>query len=125
MQMIVLGIKKEHYLRLTNLSCNELLRMEELSVGSSPHFVNNSWLQVKEHSPRNMFPGSSLAEERIEGVITTSYSLVRRHLAIRLDTMLQTIKFPTSISDLHTGLTEMNRDTLTLKVKNFEYGHAC
>ena len=89
--------------------------MEELSVGSSPHFVNNSWLQVKEHSSRNVFPGSSLTEERVEGVITTSDGLVRRHLTIRLDTVLQAVEFPAGITDLDTGLTKMNRDTLTLK----------
>ena len=94
--------------------------MEELSIGSSPHFINNSWLQVKEHSPRNVFPGPSLTEERVEGVITASDSLVRWHLAIRLDTVLQTVEFPTSITNLDTGLTEMDRNTLTLKDFGFE-----
>jgi hypothetical protein len=89
--------------------------MEELSVGSGPHFIDHSRLQVKEHSSRNMFPGSSLAEERVERVITTSDGLVRGHLTIRLDTVLQTVQFPASITDLNSGLTEMNRNTLTLK----------
>ena len=100
---------------ITNLSGDELFRVEELSVGSSPHFINNSRLQVQEHSSRNVFSGSSLAEESVEGVITTSDGLVRRHLTIRLDTMLETVEFPTSITDLDTGLTKMDRDTLTLK----------
>ena len=100
---------------VANLSSDELLWMEKLSVGSSPHFVNNSWLQVKKHSPRNVFPGSSLAEEGVKRIITTSYGLVRRHLTIRLDTVLQAVEFPASISNLDTGLTNMNRDTLALK----------
>ena len=95
--------------------------MEELSVGSGPHFINHSRLQVEEHSSRNMFPGSSLAEERVERVITTSDGFVRGHLTIRLDTVLQTVQFPASITDLNSGLTEMNRNTLTLKVKNFTF----
>ena len=103
---------------MTNLSGDELFRVEELSVGSSPHFINNSWLQVQEHCSRNVFSSPGLAEEGVEGVITTSDSLVRGHLTIRLDTVLQTVQFPTSISDLYTGLTEMDRDTLTLKLEN-------
>ena len=99
----------------TNLSSDELFRVKELSVGSSPHFINNSRLQVQEHSSRNVFSGSGLAEEGVEGVITASDSLVRGHLTIRLDTVLQTVQFPTSITDLDTGLTKMDRDTLTLK----------
>jgi len=95
------------------LSSDELFRMEELSVGSSPYFINNSWLQVQEHSSRNVFSSSSLAEEGVEGVITTSDSLVRGHLTIRLDTVFQAVEFPTSITDLNSGLTEMDRDTLT------------
>ena len=102
---------------MTNLSGDELFRMEELSVGSGPHFIDHSRLQVKEHSSRNVFPGSSLAEERVERVITTSDGLVRWHLTIRLDTVLQTVQFPASITDLNSGLTEMNRNALTLKFK--------
>ena len=107
----------------TNLSSDKLFRVEELSVGSSPHFINNSRLQVQEHSSRNVFSGSSLAEESVEGVITTSDGLVRRHLTIRLDTMLQTVQFPTSITDLDTGLTKMDRDTLALKLEIIDAIH--
>ena len=81
--------------------------MEELSIGSSPHFINNSWLQVEEHSSRNVFPGSSLTEERVEGVITASDSLVRWHLTIRLDTVLQTVELPTGVADLDSGLSDV------------------
>ena len=43
------------------LASDELLRMEELSVGSSPHFVYNSWLQIKEDYTGNVLTGSGLA----------------------------------------------------------------
>ena len=113
---MILKIELNEYkvLDFTNLSSDELFRVEELSVGSSPHFINNSRLQVQEHSSRNVFSGSGLAEEGVEGVITASDSLVRGHLTIRLDTVLQTVQFPTSITDLDTGLTKMNGNALTL-----------
>ena len=41
---------------------------------------------------------------RVEGIISAADGLVRRHLTIRLDTMLQAEKLPASIADLHTWL---------------------
>ena len=41
---------------------------------------------------------------RVEGIISAADRLVRRHLTIRLDTMLQAEKLPASIADLHTWL---------------------
>ena len=89
------------------LASDELFRVEELSVGSSPHFVNYSRLQVQEHSSRDVFSSSSLAEEGVEGIITTSNSLVRGHLSIRLDTVLETVEFPTCITDLYSSLSKV------------------
>ena len=60
-----------------------------------------------------MFSAASLREESLEGVI--SKSLVRGHASIRLDSMLETVEFPTGISNLDSSLANVNRDTLTLK----------
>jgi hypothetical protein len=65
-----------------------------------------------------MFSSSCLTEKGVEGVITTSYSLVAWHLTIRLDTMLQTVQLPAGITNLDTGLTNVDRDTLTLELYN-------
>ena len=51
-----------------------------------------------------MFAGTSLAEERVEGVIAASDSLIRGHLAVRLDPMFKTVQFPAGIAHLGTGL---------------------
>ena len=99
------------------LSGYQLLRVEQLSVGSSSHFIYDSWLQVQEHSSRNVFSGSSFTEEGVEGVIAASDGLVRGHLTIRLDTMLETVEFPAGITDLTSGLSKVDRDTLTLKIR--------
>ena len=101
------------------LSGDELFGVEELSVGSTPYFINDCGFQVEEDSTGNVLSRSSLAEESVESIITTSDGFVRRHLTIRLDTVLQTVEFPAGITDLDTGLSEMNRDTLTLRKRLF------
>ena len=42
------------------LSSDELFRVEELSVGSSSYFINNSGFQIEKDGSRNMFSRSSL-----------------------------------------------------------------
>ena len=64
-----------------------------------------------------MLSSSSLAEEGVESIITVSNGLVRGHLTIGLDTVLQAVELPAGITDLGTGLAKMNRDALTLKEK--------
>ncbi len=74
-----------------------------------------SWLEIDEHSPWYMLASSSLGEEGVERVISSSDGLVTWHLTIRLDTMLQTVKLPAGITDLDTCLSYMDGDTLTLQ----------
>ncbi len=50
--------------------------MEELSVGSGSDFVDDSWLQVEEDATGNVLASSSLGEEGVEGIITTTNGLV-------------------------------------------------
>jgi hypothetical protein len=56
--------------------------------------------------------GTSLTEEGVEGIIPSSNGLVTGHLAIRLDAMLEAIKLPAGITDLDTGLANVDRDAL-------------
>ena len=72
-------------------------------------------LQVHEHSPGNVLARPGLAEKGIEGVVPATNGLVRRHLAVWLDTVLQTVELPAGIADLHSGLTNVDRDALTLR----------
>ena len=99
------------------LSRDQLLRVEELSVGSSSDLINNGRFKIQEDGPGDVLSSSSLAEEGVEGVISTSNGLVRGHLTIGLDTVLQAVELPAGITDLGTGLAKMNRDALTLKEK--------
>ena len=77
--------------------------------------TNDSWLEVNEYSPWDVFASTSLAEEGVEGVVTTSDGLVRGHLTIRLDSVLQTVQLPACIADLNSGLSDVDGDTFPLK----------
>jgi hypothetical protein len=55
-----------------------------------------------------VFACTSLTEECVEGVVTTTNGLVTGHLAIRLDTVFQAVQLPAGITDLDTGLANMD-----------------
>ena len=42
------------------LTRDELFRMEELSVGTSTNFIDNSWLQIKKNTSWDVFTSTSL-----------------------------------------------------------------
>ena len=84
--------------------------MEELSVGTGSNLINDGWLKIEEDGSWDMLSSSSLGEEGVEGIITATDSLIGRHLTIGLDTVLEAIKLPASITDLNTGLTKVDRD---------------
>lgn len=90
------------------LSGDELLWVEELSVGSGSHLVNDGWLEIEEDGSWDVLSSSSLTEEGVEGVITTSDGLVRWHLSIWLDSVLEAEKLPASVTDLNSGLSDVN-----------------
>jgi hypothetical protein len=87
------------------LTGDQLLRVEQLTVGTSANLVNDGRLKVQEDGTRDVFAGTSFREKGVEGIVTTTDGLVRRHLTIRLDTVLKAVKFPAGITDLDTGLT--------------------
>ena len=49
-----------------------------------------------------------LAEEGVEAVVSASHSLVRRHAAIRLNAVLQAVELPAGVTDLHSGLADVD-----------------
>ena len=98
------------------LTIDQLLRVEELAVGSAPGLIYDSGLKINEHSSGDMLSSSCLGEEGGEGVITKG--LVRGHVTIRLDAVLQAVELPTGIADLATSLANVDGDALTLNRKN-------
>ena len=57
---------------------------------------------------RGMLPSTSLGEGGVESIIATPDGLVRGHLAIGLDTVLEAEKLPAGITDLVTRLTDVH-----------------
>ena len=81
--------------------------------------TDDSGLQINKDSPGDMLASTSLREEGVEGVVAAPDGLVRGHLAIRLNAMLEAVELPATISDLGPGLADVDGDALTLK-KNDE-----
>jgi hypothetical protein len=55
-----------------------------------------------------MLPGTGLREERVECIVATTDGLVAGHLTIRLNAVFQTEQLPARVTDLDTGLTDVN-----------------
>ena len=70
--------------------------------------TDDRWFQVNEHSAGNVLSRSSLAEKRVKGIVSSADSLVAWHLAIRLNSMLQAVQLPTSVSNLNSGLANVD-----------------
>jgi hypothetical protein len=90
------------------LTGDQLFGVEQLTVGTSADLINDGRFKIEEHTSRDMFAGTSFREKGVEGIITSSDGLVRRHLTIRLDTMFKAVQLPAGITNLNTGLTKMN-----------------
>lgn len=58
-------------------------------------------------------PLTGLREEGVESVVAAANRLVRRHLPVGLDAVLQAVELPAGVADLDTGLTDVDRDDLT------------
>jgi len=97
------------------LASDQLLRVEQLTIGPGTDLVHHSGLQIHEHGAGHMLTSSCLAEEGAEGVVATAHGLVGGHMAIGLDSMLQAVKFPAGITDLDASLSNVNRNTFPLE----------
>jgi hypothetical protein len=92
---------------------DQLLGVEELTVGASADLVNDGGLQIDEDTAGNVLAGTGLGEEGVERVITATDGLVGGHLTVRLDTVLEAEELPTGVTDLDTGLTNVDADGFT------------
>jgi len=90
------------------LSGDELLGVEKLSVGSGSDLIDNGGLKIEEDGSGDVLAGTSLGEEGVEGVVTTTDSLIGGHLTVRLNSVLEAEELPACVTDLDTGLTDVN-----------------
>ena len=89
---------------------DELLWMEELSVGTSSNFIDDSWFEIEEDGSWDVLTSSGFGEESVEGIVTTTNGFVGWHLTIWLDSMLKAEEFPAGITNLDSALYNMNRN---------------
>ena len=84
--------------------------MEELSIGSGSDLIDDSWLEIEEDGSWNVLASTSLREEGVESIITTTDGFVGWHLTIWLNTVLKAEKLPAGVTDLDTSLTDVDRN---------------
>ncbi|CAL5972038.1 Conserved_hypothetical protein [Hexamita inflata] len=92
------------------LTRNELFWVVDLAVGASTNFVDDGWFEIDKDGTWDVFTGTSLGEEGVEGVFRDTDGFVRWHLAVMVDTMFEAEQFPACVTDLDTGLTDVNVD---------------
>jgi hypothetical protein len=95
------------------LAGDELLGVEELSVGAGSDLIDNGGLEIEEDSAGDVLASTSLGEEGVESVVTTTDGLIGWHLTVGLDTVLEAEELPAGVTNLDTGLTDVDRDDLT------------
>jgi len=89
-------------------SGDQLFWMEELSVGTSSDLIDDGWFEIEEDTSWDVLSGTGFTEEGVEGIITTTDGLVRWHLSVWLDSVLEAEEFPTGVTNLDTGLTDVD-----------------
>lgn len=82
--------------------------MDKRSCRNRSELTDHCRLQVYEHSAWNVLPRAGFAEESVERVIPAADSLIRRHLPVRLDAVLQAVQLPACIANLHSGLADVD-----------------
>ena len=92
------------------LTGDELLGMEELSVGTGSDLIDNGGLEIEEDASGDVLTSTSLGEEGVESIITTTDGFIGGHLTIRLDTVLEAEELPAGVTNLDTGLTDVDRN---------------
>jgi len=91
------------------LTRDQLFWVEKTAVGTGTDLIDSGGFQVKEYASWYEFTGSSFGEKSSVTVViaVVGITVIKTGLwllAIRLDTVFQTEKFPASITDLYTGL---------------------
>lgn len=92
------------------LAGDELLGVVHVLVGTSADLVNDGGLEIDENGTRNTLAGASLLEH---GSKALSVLAGVHELTVLVDTVLQAVQFPAGITDLNTGLTDVERDNFT------------
>ena len=96
------------------LTRDQLFWVEKTAVGTGADLVDGGGFQIKEHASWYEFTGSGLGEKGSVTVVITVVGITvikagLRFLAIRLDTVFQAEKLPARVTDLYTGLAQVDQ----------------
>ena len=97
------------------LSGNDLLGVVELGILTAADFVTDGVFQVDKDGTRDVLAGRSLAEKGVEGIVGNAKRSIARHVAIGVDSVLEAVKLPAVVTNLDTGLAEVDRDAFWQK----------
>jgi len=92
------------------LSIDDSLRVVELTVLSGTDRVTNSWLEIDHDGTRYMLATLGLREEGIEGSVLNTNGLITWHLTIFLDSVLEAVELPATVTYGKTGLSDVERE---------------
>jgi len=90
------------------LSGDELFGVEQLSVGTGSDLIDDGGFEIEEDGSGDVLASTSLGEEGVEGVVTTTDGLIGGHLTVRLNSVLEAEEFPACVTDLDTGLSNVD-----------------
>jgi hypothetical protein len=103
------------------LTRDELLRVEELAVSTSADLVDDGGLEIEHNTAGDMLAGAGFRKERVKCVILDTDGLVGGHGTVRLNSVLEAEKLPTSVTSLDTSLTDVDGDDFTHDVKGLVF----
>merc|ERR1712070_1339728 len=95
------------------LTGDELLGVVELAVGASAHLIDHGGLEIEEDAAGDVLASTSLGEEGVERVVTATDGLIGGHLTVGLDTVLEAEELPAGVTNLDTGLTDVDRNNFS------------
>ena len=84
--------------------------MEQLSVGTGSNLINDGWFEIEEDGSWDVFTSTSFGEEGVESIVTTTDRFIGWHLTVRLDSVLEAEELPAGVTNLDTGLTDVDRN---------------
>jgi len=90
------------------LAGDELLGVEQLSVGAGSDLIDDGGLEIEEDGAGHVLASTSLGEEGVESVVAATDGLVGGHLTVRLNTVLEAEELPAGVTNLDTGLTDVD-----------------
>jgi len=100
--------------KIISITIKAIFYKISVAIKGNLQLTDYSRFEIDENCTGNVFASTSLAEEGVKAVVSSSNSLVRGHLTVRLDSMFKAVKLPAGVTNLDSSLSNVDRDALTL-----------